>query len=86
MITFIIISIVIILIALKLFRLFGAFGLYIEVDIENQRMYGWYKGNIIKSDSFSLDESIESIRSKRRNLELACKEQIRKIKILKTKV
>ena len=51
----------IVLFILNSFRLKGAFGLYIEVDIERQRMYGWYKGHILQSDSFRLDEPIENI-------------------------
>ena len=70
---------------LNSFRLHGAFGLYIEVDLKGQKMYGWYKGSIIESDYFSLNESIENIQSKHRNLELTCKEKIKKIKLLKSK-
>ena len=86
MITFIIISIVIVLFALNILRLNGIFGLHIEVNIERRRIYGWYRGEVLQSDSFSLNEPIENIQSKRRNLELACKEQVKKIKILESKL
>lgn len=70
---------------LNYFRLHGVFGLYIEVDSKDQKMYGWYKGRVIESYSFSLNESIENIQLKRRNFELTCKEKIKKIKLLKSK-
>lgn len=52
LITIIFIVIILILIA---FKKGGYFGLYIEINHNRQKVYYWYKGNIIESFELSFD-------------------------------
>lgn len=64
----------------------GYLKLYIEVDFDYQSMYGWYKGNIIESIDFSLNESGNEILLKKEKLIEKSLLKINKIKYLKSKL
>lgn len=86
MIIGIIIMILIVCYLLNLMRTTGWFGLYIDLDIERQRIYGWHKGNIMKSDSFTFTDSVSEILLRKTRLKEKCLLEIHKIKQLKSQL
>ena len=67
-------------------KISGFFGLHIEIDMGKKRIYAWYKNNIIGSDSFHLDNSIEEIQKRKQKLKEESLLRIEKIKEIKSKV
>lgn len=67
-------------------RTIGVYGLHIEVDARKDRIYAWYKKEILGSTSFHLDNSIEEIQKKKQKLKEESLLKIEKIKEIKSKV
>jgi len=76
--------VVVILIVLRLFYSYGYFGIYQELNIDRKNFYCWYRGNIVSSACFSYDDSKESIENKKKKCFEEAKENVKKIKKIRS--